>query len=91
MPRQNGKIERLWPSLERNLRGREDVEEIQPKLNKFRENYNTVPHKTLPRKGFRPMTPRECFNEIPHWKEGDNPMWKVQLDGKVQTKEIPNH
>ena len=91
MPRQNGKIERLWPSLERNVGRSSNAKQIQEFLDKFRKNYNSVPHKTLPKKGFRPMTPEECYNETPHWKQGETPFWRVMIDGHFEIKEIPNH
>ncbi|KAI5508922.1 hypothetical protein TVAGG3_0696070 [Trichomonas vaginalis G3] len=91
MPRQNGKIERLWPTLERNIPHSDNHQNIQKLLDEFKNLYNSIPHKTLPSNGFRPMTPQEVYTSIPKWNRTKKAEWLVTRNGHQTKQEIPSH
>lgn len=91
MPRQNGKIERLWPSLDKNAPKSSEFESINQELEEFRQKYNDMPHGAHPKIGVRPYTPREVYNKFKKWTKDDEPLWKKCVNKQWEVEEIPNY
>ena len=77
-PQQNGKIERYWPFLEKQLKEGKSIEEAV-------DVYNDSPHISLKyvddyirgKKYQRHQTPNERYEEGPMWNPNETPQWVV--------------
>ena len=80
-PQQNGKIERFWQLLERNVH-------TPSELSSFVEHYNKSPHFALPqveeRGRKRHMTPSEAFNGWEKWQPGQVVEYQIHETGEVR-------
>ncbi|KAI5546447.1 K02A2.6-like family [Trichomonas vaginalis G3] len=91
MPRQNVKVERLWPSLEKNLPlNFEDIAEVKRAIEKFVENYNNTPHCSLE---INPdtsteYTPNELYSKAPFWYEPGKRKWELFIKDQWIEKEF---
>ena len=81
-PRQNGKIERFWPELEKRLNKDDTWDIIFAKIEDYINNYNNIiPHHGLPNIGKFHATPSEIFTS-PHLQKSNIENCKILIDGK---------
>ena len=82
MPRQNGKVERLWPSLEKFLPDElDDIQQIKDSVQQFIEKYNNTPHLSLdinPKTNSN-YTPNELFEVSKFWYEPEMQKWELYI------------
>ena len=77
-PQQNGKIERFWQLLDRNVHNQEE-------LMSYLDGYNKAPHMSLPqvetRGKKRHMTPLEAYTEWEKWKPNEAVEYQIHETG----------